>query len=56
MARSKNALRQHLIADFDPENRTEVPTGSEFSELSHWITDIEDGSDETVDPYADYAG
>lgn len=56
MARNKNALRQHLIAEFDPENRTAVPTDEEFLELAHWITDIEDGSDETVDEYADYAG
>lgn len=56
MGRSKNALRQHLIAEFDPENKDAVPTEEEFLELAYWITDIEDGSDETVDEYADYAG
>lgn len=54
MARNKNALRKHLIAEFDPESPTTVP--EEFLELAKWITDIEDGSDETVEAYADYAG
>ncbi|WP_225743371.1 phage tail tube protein [Marinilactibacillus sp. Marseille-P9653] len=56
MARNKNALRQHLIADVDLENMKEVPTDGDFLALEKWITDIEDGSDETVDAYADYAG
>lgn len=56
MARNKNALRQHLIADFDPLTSTVVPEDLEFKELAHWITDIEDGSDENVEEYADFAG
>lgn len=56
MARNKNALRKHLVADFDPTSRDTVPTDEEFHELAHWITDIEDGSDETIEEYADYAG
>lgn len=56
MGRNKNALRQHLIADYDPTAPTTVPAADEFSELAKWITDIEDGSDENVEEYADYAG
>lgn len=54
MARRKNALRQHLIADYKPDN--EKPSTGEFLELARWITTITESSDETVEDYGDYAG
>lgn len=54
MARHKNALRQHLIADFD--GGKQVPSDGEFKELARWITSITESSDETVEDYGDYAG
>ena len=53
MARIKNAIRQHLVADYDPA-ATDPP--AEFLDLARWITDIEDATDENVEDYADYAG
>lgn len=53
--RNKNAIRKHLVAEYDPET-TEVPTEEEYFELAKWITDVEDATDENVEDYADYAG
>lgn len=54
MARAKNAIRRHLIADMTVDGA--VPTESDYKELAKWITDIEDATDEEVEDYADYAG
>ena len=44
MARKKNALRGHFIAEVDPENKETAPT--EWLELAKWITEITDDTDE----------
>lgn len=52
MARNKNAIRRHLVADLGVDGAE--PT--DYLELAKWITTIEDASDEEVEDYADYAG
>lgn len=52
MSREKNALRKHEVAPY--VEGEETPTS--FLELAKWITDIEDGSEDTTEDYADYAG
>lgn len=54
MARKKNAIRRHLIADMTVDGAK--PAEGDYLELAKWITDIEDASDEEVEDYADYAG
>lgn len=54
MARDKNALRRHLVAEYEPG--VDAPSEEEYLELAKWITDIEDSTDETTEDYADYAG
>ena len=54
MSRIKNALRGHFIADYDKSSPDTAPTA--FLELAKWITNVTDDTDESSDPYADYAG
>lgn len=54
MARQKNALRGHFIAELDPTDKTKVPT--EWLELARWITEITDDTDETTEEFGDYSG
>lgn len=53
MARAKNAIRRHLIADY---NGGTEPSIEDYKELAKWITEITDSTDEEVEDYADYAG
>lgn len=53
MARYKNALRQHFIAEVDG---TEQPTGADWLPLAKWITDIDDDTTEDTETNAYYDG
>ena len=54
MARNKNAIRRHLIADMTVDGAK--PAEGDYLELAKWITDIEDATDEEVEDYAVCAG
>lgn len=56
MARIKNALREHWIADVDETDASKKPAEDEMLELAKWITEITDDTDETSEEYGDYAG
>lgn len=56
MAQQKNALREHYVADYDPENPNTIPEPAAFFPLASGVTTIEDDSDENTDDYGDYAG
>jgi len=52
MARNKNAKREHFVAAY-------VDGGAEpaaFLPLAKFITEITDGTEDTIDEFADYAG
>lgn len=53
MARYKNALRQHYIAEVDGTNE---PTGGDWLRLAKWITDISDDTTEDTETNAYYDG
>lgn len=54
MARSKNALRGHFVAEFDPLSPDTAPT--EWLELAKWITSIGDDTQEETEEQAYYDG
>ena len=54
MARKKNALRLHEIAELDTTDPKKVPTT--WSPLAKWINEITDDTDETTEESGDYAG
>lgn len=54
MVRQKNALRQHLVAEF--ESRENVPSREEFNALSRWIPTITDDSDDQQEESSYYDG
>lgn len=56
MARQKNALREHWIADIDETDASKKPEQGDMLELAKWITEITDDTDETSEEYGDYAG
>lgn len=56
MARKLNALRQHLVADIDENNPTQVPSDDKFFPLEKYIKNIEDESDEETEDEAFYDG
>jgi len=51
--RNKNAKRQHFVAPFTGDSE---PSMAEFLPLAKYITEITDGSEDTTDEFADYAG
>lgn len=53
MARYKNALRQHYIAEVENGND---PTGADWLRLAKWITDISDDTKEDSESVAYYDG
>src|SRR5690625_2016073 len=53
MARLKNAERLHFVQDWEPG--TDEP-GDEWLELAHFITDINDSSEEEHEDEAFYSG
>lgn len=53
MARLKNAERKHLIQKW--ENGDKEP-GTDWLELAHYITDIDDSTDEETEDEAFYSG
>lgn len=56
MTRELNALRQHLVADIDKNNPTQVPNDDKFFPLEKYIKSIEDESDEETEDEAFYDG
>lgn len=54
MARKKNALRKHEIADIDATDATKVPTA--WLPLAKWISEIADDTDETSEETGYYDG
>lgn len=54
MARKKNALRGHFIAELDETDKTKVPTV--WLELAKWITEITDDTDEGSEEVGYYDG
>lgn len=54
MARKKNALRGHFIAEIDATDKTKVP--ETWLELARWITEITDDTDETSEESGYYDG
>jgi hypothetical protein len=54
MARKKNALRGHFIAEWDPENPTTKPTA--WLELARYIQTVSDDTDEETDDTGFYDG
>lgn len=56
MARSKNALRGHFIAPFNPQQATTKPAKENYKELAKWIETVDDAADEQVEETAFYDG
>lgn len=54
MARKKNALRIHEIAEIDETDVNKVPTV--WLPIAKWISEINDETDETSEQMGDYAG
>ncbi|MDT2781387.1 phage tail protein [Vagococcus fluvialis] len=54
MARKKNALRLHEVADLDATDPKKVPT--KFDPLAKWISEITDDTDETSEETGYYDG
>lgn len=54
--RQKNAIREHYLAPYDATAATTPPDDTDYLPLDHWITTIEDASEESTEGYADYAG
>lgn len=54
MARQKNALRGHFIAEIDAKSPAKVPTT--FLELAKWIASVSDDTDEQTDDTGYYDG
>lgn len=54
MARSKNALRGHFVAPYDPQAPDTPPT--EWLELAKWISTIGDDTNEETEDEAFYDG
>ncbi|MGR3742114.1 phage tail tube protein [Companilactobacillus sp. DQM5] len=52
--RQKNAKRKHFIAPWTSDEKK--PEEADYLPLAHWITTLEDDSDEDTDDYGDYAG
>lgn len=52
--RNKNAKRQHFVAPFNGGDA--VPVMADFMPVAKFITEITDGSEDTTDEFADYAG
>ena len=53
MARNKNALRQHYVAEVPS---TGLPDEGDYKLLAQWISDISDETDENVESTAFYDG
>lgn len=57
MARMKNALRGHFVAEYDPASPETPPTEStEWLELAKYISTIEDDTEEETENIAYYDG
>lgn len=54
MARNKNALRKHLIADVETDSPETEPT--EFFELAKWILTVSDETEEDTESEGFYDG
>lgn len=56
MARKKNALRQHFVANYDPTKPDTKPLADAYLRLGKYVTAVEDDGDVNAEDYADYAG
>lgn len=56
MARMKNALRVYEVAELDNTGDEQSEDKQTTAVLAKWITNIEDGSEDATEDYADYAG
>ncbi|MBO0427318.1 MULTISPECIES: phage tail tube protein [unclassified Enterococcus] len=56
MARKKNALRQHFVAEFDPTKPDTKPIEGAYKKFGRYVTSIEDDGDVQTEDYSDYDG
>ena len=55
MARTKNALREHWVAEWHKED-TQAPDKSKYKRLAKYVSTIDDDTDEETDDTAFYDG
>lgn len=56
MARLKNALRKHYVAEWDAQNPTQEPSESDYLLLAKYIKTVNDETDENTEDDAFYDG
>ena len=56
MARKKNALRQHFVAEFDPTKPDTKLIEGAYKKFGRYVTSIEDDGDVQTEDYSDYDG